>query len=55
MGKNTPKKSAPFDNPTVDTANRRASIQQAGVSNLGPKHEAIVDGDGKDAEVGSTG
>jgi hypothetical protein len=55
VGKNTSKKSTPFDNPTVDTANRRASNQQADVSNPGPKHEAIVNGDDKDAAVGSTG
>jgi oxalate decarboxylase len=41
MWKNKSKKSTPFDNPTVNTANRRASIQRTDVSNPGPKHEAI--------------
>jgi hypothetical protein len=41
MGKNKSKKPTPFDNPTVETATRRAPLDLADISNPGPKHEAF--------------
>jgi oxalate decarboxylase len=41
MAKDSSNQPTPFDNPTINTANRRAVIQQPDVSNPGPKHEAI--------------